>query len=81
MAPDLKSVADLSQYCQLFKDPENPDKGRLYGSIPGWLVDEIMRAKKFIEGWNSWRVSNMGLLNIGRSEGAQSSSYSVEVCD
>ena len=24
-----------------------------------------------MEGWNSWRVSNMGLLNIGRSEGAQ----------
>ena len=28
-------------------------------------------ARKFIEGWNSWRVSNMGLLNIGRSEGSQ----------
>ena len=24
-----------------------------------------------MEGWNSWRVSNMGLLNIGRSEGSQ----------
>ncbi len=24
-----------------------------------------------MEGWNSWRVSNMGLLNIGRSEGSE----------
>ena len=23
-----------------------------------------------MEGWNSWRVSNMGLLNIGKSEGS-----------
>ena len=22
-----------------------------------------------MEGWNSWRVSNMGLLNIGKKEG------------
>ncbi|MFN3920761.1 MAG: hypothetical protein ACK4JF_10855, partial [Methylohalobius sp.] len=28
-------------------------------------------AKKFIEGWNSWRVASMGLLNIGKNEGAQ----------
>ncbi|WP_292462339.1 DEAD/DEAH box helicase family protein [Methanolobus sp.] len=31
----------------------------------------LIGAKKFIEGWNSWRVSNMGLLNIGKSEGTQ----------
>ena len=24
-----------------------------------------------MEGWNSWRVSNMGLLNIGRNEGSE----------
>ena len=27
MAPDLKSIEDLSKYWELFKDPENPDKG------------------------------------------------------
>jgi len=31
----------------------------------------LIGAKKFIEGWNSWRVSNMCLLNIGKSEGPQ----------
>lgn len=34
-------------------------------------IHMLIGAKKFIEGWNSWRVSNMGLLNIGRNEGAQ----------
>ncbi|MCS7325663.1 MAG: DEAD/DEAH box helicase family protein [Thermoflexales bacterium] len=31
----------------------------------------LIGAKKFIEGWNSWRVSSMGLLNIGQNEGPQ----------
>jgi hypothetical protein len=31
----------------------------------------LIGARKFMEGWNSWRVSNMGLLNIGRQEGSQ----------
>ena len=38
---------------------------------PGTTVEVLIGAKKFIEGWDSWRVSNMGLLNIGRSEGSQ----------
>ncbi len=28
-------------------------------------------ARKFIEGWSSWRVSSMGLLNVGKGEGSQ----------
>ena len=31
----------------------------------------LIGAKKFIEGWDSWRVTAMGLLNIGRQEGSQ----------
>ncbi len=34
-------------------------------------VEILIGSRKFMEGWNSWRVSNMGLLNIGRSEGSQ----------
>lgn len=45
MAPDLKSVADLADYADLFKDPDDPSKGRIYGSISGWAADEIMRKK------------------------------------
>lgn len=31
----------------------------------------LIGSKKFTEGWNSWRVSTMGLMNVGRGEGAQ----------
>ena len=34
-------------------------------------INILIGAKKFIEGWNSWRVSNMCLLNVGKSEGPQ----------
>ncbi len=38
---------------------------------PASEINILIGAKKFMEGWNSWRVSNMGLLNIGRSEGSE----------
>lgn len=34
-------------------------------------INVLIGSKKFIEGWNSWRVSNMGLMNMGKSEGPQ----------
>lgn len=37
----------------------------------GSSINVLLGARKFIEGWDSWRVSTMGLLNIGRGEGPQ----------
>jgi len=34
-------------------------------------VNILIGSKKFVEGWNSWRVSSMGLMNTGRREGSQ----------
>lgn len=34
-------------------------------------INLLIGSKKFTEGWSSWRVSTMGLMNIGRSEGSQ----------
>lgn len=34
-------------------------------------INILIGSKKFVEGWNSWRVSSMGLMNMGKSEGAQ----------
>ena len=45
MAPDLKTVEDLKIYSDLFKDPDDPGKGRIYGAISGWQIDEVMRKK------------------------------------
>lgn len=44
-APDLKSVRDLPRYWQLFRDPEVPDKGRLYNCPSGWRCADINAAK------------------------------------
>ncbi|MEJ5311685.1 MAG: DEAD/DEAH box helicase family protein [Anaerolineae bacterium] len=47
--------------------------GSLFNDInrPDSSIHVLIGAKKFMEGWNSWRVSTMGLLNIGRQEGSQ----------
>jgi hypothetical protein len=34
-------------------------------------INVLIGAKKFTEGWNSYRVSTMGLMNVGATEGAQ----------
>jgi len=34
-------------------------------------INVLIGSKKFSEGWSSWRVSTMGLLNIGRGEGSE----------
>lgn len=33
-------------------------------------ITVLVGSRKFAEGWSSWRVSMMGLLNIGQSEGS-----------
>ena len=34
-------------------------------------VTVLLGSKKFIEGWDCWRVSTLGLMHVGKSEGAQ----------
>ncbi len=41
LAPDLKSVKDLGKYWELFKDPEDPDRGRFYNGPVGWKINSI----------------------------------------
>lgn len=31
----------------------------------------LIGSRKFTEGWNSWRVSTMGLINFAKGEGSQ----------
>lgn len=35
------------------------------------VINLLIGSKKFTEGWSSWRVSSMGLMNVGKSEGSQ----------
>lgn len=34
-------------------------------------INVLIGSKKFVEGWDCWRVSTMGLMHVGKSEGAQ----------
>lgn len=45
VAPDLKTVEDLAKYPELFKDPENPSKGRIVGAPSSWIVSEHLDTK------------------------------------
>lgn len=73
-------IGDSPQFKRLVEDDqagivleEDVISGSLFEGVnsPDSRINILIGAKKFIEGWNSWRVSNMGLLNIGRSEGSQ----------
>jgi hypothetical protein len=75
----LINVGDASKLCELCKKHEELDvKDNVFsGSLFRTLNDEsskiniLIGSKKFTEGWSSWRVSTMGLMNIGRNEGPQ----------
>jgi hypothetical protein len=47
--------------------------GSLFDEInrPHSTINVLIGSKKFTEGWNSWRVSTMGLMNVGQTEGSQ----------
>jgi hypothetical protein len=34
-------------------------------------VNLLIGSKKFVEGWDCWRVSTMGLMHVGKTEGSQ----------
>ena len=52
---------------------EREFSGSLFHEInkPHSMVNLLIGSKKFTEGWSSWRVSTMGLMNVGKGEGAQ----------
>lgn len=58
---------------------EREFSGSLFHEInmPLSKVNLLIGSKKFTEGWSSWRVSTMGLMNVGQTEGLRSSSSLV----
>jgi len=55
-------------------DSERDDfGGPLFGTLNNKdsRLNVLIGSRKFTEGWSSWRVSTMGLLNMGRGEGSQ----------
>jgi len=55
-------------------DNERDDFGTgLFGTLNNKdsHLNVLIGSRKFTEGWSSWRVSTMGLLNMGQGEGSQ----------
>ncbi len=46
---------------------------RLFAGVdrPDSTVNVVIGARRFIAGWNSWRVSTMGLMHVGVGEGPE----------
>ncbi|MDP3396868.1 MAG: DEAD/DEAH box helicase family protein [Methanoregula sp.] len=73
-APDeiIKEIKEHSEYGIKAGEPDQ-DTNSLFEAVKTDQSSILMLigAKKFIEGWSSYRVSTMGLLNVGQTEGTQ----------
>ena len=59
--PDLDVERDAGFARRLFADVDRADS----------TVNIVIGARRFIAGWNSWRVSSMGLMHVGVGEGPE----------
>jgi len=69
---DVSGLIDLLTKQGIPREEENIS-GSLFDRIndPGSTVNILIGSRKFMEGWDSFRVASMGLMNIGKGEGAQ----------
>jgi hypothetical protein len=78
----LINVGDATGLCKLCEQKEHADYLAVSDSEfsesvfrrvneADSTVNVLIGSKKFSEGWSSWRVSTMGLMNIGKKEGSQ----------
>ena len=59
--PDISTEREAGFAERLFADVDRPDSP----------VNIVIGARRFIAGWNSWRVSTMGLMHVGVGEGPE----------
>ena len=57
----------------MFDTEDDEFSGSLFGTLNNKdsQLHILIGSRKFTEGWSSWRVSTMGLLNMGKGEGSQ----------
>ena len=76
------NVGDSAKLYKLLTEMDNPDLDlereagfvkRLFADVdrPDSTVNIVIGARRFIAGWNSWRVSTMGLMHVGVGEGPE----------
>ena len=76
------NIGDSTALHKLLLDEDNSDiivdreagfAERLFAHVdkPDSPVNIVIGARRFIAGWNSWRVSTMGLMHVGVGEGPE----------
>ena len=60
-SPHIDLEREMGFVSKLFADVDRPDS----------TVNVVIGARRFIAGWNSWRVSTMGLMHVGVGEGPE----------
>ena len=60
-SPDFDVDREQGFAARLFADVDRPDS----------TVNVVIGARRFIAGWNSWRVGTMGLMHVGVGEGPE----------
>lgn len=70
---DARKLADLCGATPGLVVQEREFAGSLFRRLnePDNRISLLIGSRKFTEGWNSWRVSTLGLMKIGQNEGAQ----------
>ena len=63
----------LADAATAFDNETDDFGGALFGTLnqKSSQLQVLIGSRKFTEGWSSWRVSTMGLLNMGQGEGSQ----------
>src|SRR3546814_20093184 len=63
----------MAEDVEAFDSERDDFGGALFGKLNNKdsRLNVLIGSRKFTEGWSSWRVSTMGLLNMGQGEGSQ----------
>lgn len=63
----------MAENAEAFDNERDDFSGALFGTLnaKNSPLNVLIGSRKFTEGWSSWRVSTMGLLNMGKGEGSQ----------
>ena len=70
---DTAKLRRLCEERKIVADSDEFQNKSLFDSInqKDSQINVLIGSRKFTEGWNSWRVSTMGLINFAKGEGSQ----------
>lgn len=70
---DDTGLYNMAENAQAFDSERDDFGGALFATLNNkdTRLNVLIGSRKFTEGWSSWRVSTMGLLNMGQGEGSQ----------